>query len=61
LCEANEELAKLRRDEESKWAQRAKVKHVQKGGNNTKYFHLIANEKQEGRRSSNLNKKKEQL
>ena len=36
-------LAKLRLDEEAKWAQRAKVKHVQQGGNNTKYFHLIAN------------------
>jgi mannosylglycoprotein endo-beta-mannosidase len=45
LREANDNLAKLRRDEESKWAQRAKVKHVQKGGNNTKYFHLIANGK----------------
>jgi hypothetical protein len=32
----------LRRDEESKWAQRAKVKHIQEGGNNMKYFHLIA-------------------
>jgi hypothetical protein len=45
LREANDNLAKLRRDEESKWAQRAKVKHVQEGGNNTKYFHLIANGK----------------
>jgi hypothetical protein len=45
LQEANDNLAKLRRDEESKWAQRAKVKHVQEGGNNTKYFHLIANGK----------------
>ena len=33
------------REEESKWAQRAKVKHIQEGGNNTKYFHLIANGK----------------
>jgi hypothetical protein len=31
LREANNKLAKLRRDEESKWAQRAKVKHVQEG------------------------------
>jgi hypothetical protein len=38
-------LAKLRRDEETKWAQRAKVKHIQEGSNNTKYFHLIANGK----------------
>ena len=42
---ANEKLNKLRRDEETKWAQRAKVKFVQEGGNNTKYFHLIANGK----------------
>jgi hypothetical protein len=45
LRDANEKLARLRRDEETKWAQRAKVKHVQEGGNNTKYFHLIANGK----------------
>jgi hypothetical protein len=43
--EANKSLAKLHREEETKWAQRAKVKHVQEGGNNTKYFHLIANGK----------------
>jgi hypothetical protein len=43
MREANDALAKLRRDEESKWAQPAKVKHIQEGGNNTKYFHLIAN------------------
>jgi hypothetical protein len=45
LRNANDELAKLRRDEETKWAQRAQVKHIQQGGNNTKYFHLIANGK----------------
>jgi hypothetical protein len=45
VCDANDKLASLRRDEETKWAQRAKVKHVQEGGNNTKYFHLIANGK----------------
>jgi hypothetical protein len=45
LRHANHKLCKLRRDEEAKWAQRAKVKHVQEGGNNTKYFHLIANGK----------------
>jgi hypothetical protein len=42
---ANENLNKLRRDEEIKWAQRAKVKYIQEGGDNTKYFHLIANGK----------------
>ena len=45
LRNAQDAIAKLRRDEESKWAQRAKVKHVQEGGENTKYFHLIANGK----------------
>jgi hypothetical protein len=43
--EANERLLSLRRDKESKWAQRAKVKYIQEGGDNTKYFHLIANGK----------------
>jgi mannosylglycoprotein endo-beta-mannosidase len=38
-------MNQLRRDKETKWAQRAKVKHVQEGENNTKYFHLIANGK----------------
>jgi hypothetical protein len=45
LRTANDKVTKLRRDEESKWAQRVKVKHIQQGGNNTKYFHLIANDK----------------
>ena len=48
--EADASLAKLKRDEESKWAQRAKVKHIQEGGNNTKYFHLIANGKHHKKR-----------
>jgi exonuclease III len=45
MRQARDELAKLRRSEESKWAQRAKVKHIQEEGDNTKYFHLIANGK----------------
>jgi hypothetical protein len=45
LRKANDDITKLHRDGESKWAQRAKVKHIQEGGNNTKYFHLIANGK----------------
>jgi hypothetical protein len=53
---ANDKLAKLRRDEESKWAQRAKVKYVQEGGNNAKYFHLIANGKHRRKKHSNWNK-----
>jgi chromosome condensin MukBEF complex kleisin-like MukF subunit len=32
LRKANEGLRKLRREEESKWAQRAKVKHIHEGG-----------------------------
>jgi hypothetical protein len=39
--EADEMLARLRGDEESKWAERAKVKHVQQGGDNTKYFYFL--------------------
>jgi hypothetical protein len=39
LRDDNNKLNSLRRDEEAKWAQRAKVKHFQEGGNNTKYFH----------------------
>ena len=42
---ADDFIARLRRDEEAKWAQRAKVKHVQQGEDNTRYFHLIANGK----------------
>jgi mannosylglycoprotein endo-beta-mannosidase len=45
LKRANDNLNKLRRVEDSKWAHRAKVKHIQEGGNNTRYFHLIANGK----------------
>jgi hypothetical protein len=43
MREAEVKLEVLHRDEEAKWAQRAKVKYIQRGGNNTKYFHLIAN------------------
>jgi hypothetical protein len=45
LKNANDEIATLRRVEESKWAQRAKVKYIQERGSNTRYFHLIANRK----------------
>ena len=50
LVDVNSKLALLRRDEEAKWAQRAKVKHIQEGGNNTKYFHMIANGKHRRKR-----------
>ncbi|XP_024310192.1 uncharacterized protein LOC112268600 [Brachypodium distachyon] len=45
LRDANDFVSKLRRDEESKWAQRAKVKYVQEGGSNAKEIHLVANGK----------------
>jgi hypothetical protein len=45
LKKANDELSTLQRVEELKWAQRAKVKHIQVGGNITKCFHLVANGK----------------
>jgi hypothetical protein len=50
LREAKLKIDKLRRDEEAKWAQRAKVRHIQEGGDNTKYFHLIANGKHRRKR-----------
>jgi hypothetical protein len=55
LNNANDALAKLRRDEETKLAQRAKVKHVQEGGNNTKYFPLVANGKNRKKNFFNWN------
>jgi hypothetical protein len=45
LKKSNDELAMLRRFKDSKWAQHAKVRHIQEGGNNTKYVHLVANGK----------------
>jgi hypothetical protein len=48
LRDANDKLSKIRREEESKWAQRVKVKHIKEGGNNTKY--LIANGKHRKKR-----------
>jgi hypothetical protein len=47
-------IAKLQRDEDTKWAQRAKLNHIQEGGNNTKYFHLIANGKRRKKGFSSL-------
>lgn len=38
-------LAKLLREEELKWYQRAKTKRVLEGDRNTKYYHMIANGK----------------
>jgi mannosylglycoprotein endo-beta-mannosidase len=39
----NERLAKILREEELKWYQRAKVKHLLEGDANTKYYHFLAN------------------
>jgi hypothetical protein len=39
----NERLAELLREEEVKWYQRAKVKHLLEGDANIKYFHLLGN------------------
>jgi len=39
----NERLAELLREEELKWYQRAKAKHLLEGDANTKYYHLLAN------------------
>jgi hypothetical protein len=44
LRSANDKIGKLRRDEESKWAQRAKVKFIQEGGNNTKMVDIERSE-----------------
>jgi hypothetical protein len=54
LKKANKIISKLRRDEETKWAQRAKVRHIQEGGNNTRYFHLIANGKHRKKKKNHL-------
>jgi hypothetical protein len=51
---AQDKVVKLRRQEESKWAQRAKVKYIQEGGDNTKYFHLIANGKHRRKKNYRL-------
>jgi hypothetical protein len=39
----NERLAELLREEELKWYQRAKVKHLLEEDANTKYYHFLAN------------------
>ena len=54
LKEANDRISSLRRDEEMKWAQRAKVKHIQEGVDNTKYFHLIVNGKHRKKKKNSV-------
>ena len=43
--EAEQRVRVLLREEEMKWAVRAKVRAIVQGDNNTKFFHLIANGK----------------
>jgi hypothetical protein len=40
-----ERITQLLREEEIKWFQRAKTKNLLEGDNNTKYFHMVDNEK----------------
>jgi hypothetical protein len=50
LSQARDQLAKLLREEEIKFYQRAKVTDVLLGDNNTKYFQMIANGKHRKKR-----------
>jgi hypothetical protein len=59
LRDANNVLSKLRRDEEWKWAQRAKAKLIPEGIDNTKYFHLILSGKRRRKKIVGYNKMKE--
>jgi hypothetical protein len=54
LSQAWEQLAKLLREEEIKFYQRAKVTYVLLGDNNTKYFQIIANGKHRKKRIFSL-------
>jgi mannosylglycoprotein endo-beta-mannosidase len=40
---ANEQIARLLREEEVKWYQRSKAQFLLEGDSNTKYFHMVAN------------------
>jgi hypothetical protein len=52
LKDATDHLNKLRRDEETKWAQRAKVKHVHE------YFHLTANGKHRNKKNISIRERR---
>ena len=41
--QANEEIARLLREEEIKWYQRSKAQFILEGDSNTRYFHMVAN------------------
>jgi hypothetical protein len=45
LAQSRDQLTKLLREEEIKYYQRAKVKDVLLGDNNTRYFQMVANGK----------------
>ena len=51
---ANDRLASILREEEIRHFQRAKVKHLLEGDDNTKYFHLVANGKHRRQRIYSL-------
>lgn len=48
--EAGQRVRVLLREEEMKWALRAKVRAIVHGDNNTRFFHLIANGKHRKKR-----------
>jgi hypothetical protein len=54
LAQSREHLTKLHREEEIKYYQRAKVKDILYGDNNTKYFQMIANGKHRKKRIFSL-------
>jgi hypothetical protein len=54
LAQSREHLTKLLREEEIKYYQRAKVKDILYGDNNTKYFQIIANGKHRKKRIFSL-------
>ena len=41
--QANEQIARLLREEEIKWYQRSKAQFILEGDSNTRYFHMVAN------------------
>ena len=53
--QANEQFARLLREEELKWYQRSKAQFILEGDNNTKYFHLLANGRHRKKYIHNLN------
>jgi hypothetical protein len=59
LRRENKCVTKFRRNEETKWTQRASVKHVQEGENNRKYFIRLQMVNIGRRKNSNLSRKKE--